>query len=227
MSRTLFIASLALTAAGFLPPGVASPAMAQDATYSVRVRNQNNFPVLVKRNGQAPDDSSMDQVGPQGEITVDNIPLASDQIFSAWYMDNSNRCLKNAYILRKDVAAANTISLLIGPDGFAAAQAPKGRPGGGVAPGGNQGGEVYAANLGVYYRPLPQADGTFWVGISRPPVANSPAAQLQFEAGDIITALDGQTFRTPQDVLNHTRETTIDFIDVRTRERRRADVFIP
>jgi hypothetical protein len=226
MPRTLLVAALALTAIGFIPSGVESSAMAQDGTTSIRVGNRNNFPVLIKRNGQASEDSSVDQADPNGDITVDNIPLASDQVFSAWTLDNSNRCL-GTYILQKRTAASFNVSLTVGPNGFAAAQGAKVRPGGGGAPGGNPGGDSFAANLGVHYRPLRQADGTFWVMITQPPVANSPAALLQFEKGDIITALDNETFRAPQDVLNHNQQTTVDFIDVRTKERRRAEVFIP
>ena len=205
---------------------------AQDTTTNVDVQNNNNFPIRVKRVGLSDGDEAVGDVQPGATTTFADVPFQGDQVFMAWSLDGRNKCVGTKSI---DVrtASGNSILLLV-TEGreMGAAQRPKagggGRPGNG---GGNQppkaGQEAFAQNLGVYYQPVRNNDGTFWVRITQPPAPNSPAAKLEFEPGDIITALDDQTFRTPQDVLNHTQQTTIDFIDVRTKERRRANVFIP
>ena len=83
-------------------------------------------------------------------------------------------------------------------------------------------GPQFVPSLGITYEPVVNADGTFAVRVSRPPVPGSPAEQLGLKPGDVIIALDGVPFRTPADVVNHTQQTTIDFIDVRTGQRRSA-----
>jgi hypothetical protein len=124
-------------------------------------------------------------------------------------------------------------AVMVQPNGVQQALRPKGSPGrGGAMPGPNPGGpvngqEVYAANLAIYYEPVRYDNGSMGVKISRPPAGNSPVASLQFDPGDVIFELDGQRFANPQDVLNHRGETTIDFIDVRTGERRQAVVNLP
>ena len=88
-------------------------------------------------------------------------------------------------------------------------------------------GEVYAANLGVYYEQVPYEDGTFGVKLTRFPVAGTPAAQLQFEPGDTVFEMDGLRFRQPSDVLGHHQWTPLRFVNVRTDQSQAARVFIP
>ncbi len=89
------------------------------------------------------------------------------------------------------------------------------------------GGERSAERLGIVYRPVYHADGTFAAVVTRAPKPGSPAARLGLENGDTILALDGQPFREPADVLNHRAETTVKLVDVRSRQTRTLSVFIP
>ena len=86
---------------------------------------------------------------------------------------------------------------------------------------------IYAGNIGITYTRVPYGDGTFGARIVQPPPPNSPAAKLGFEPGDIIFELDGMRFRTHQDVLAHTGETTVGFVNVRTNEKQSGSLTLP
>ncbi len=60
-----------------------------------------------------------------------------------------------------------------------------------------------------------------------PPEANSPAAQIGLEVGDVVFMMDDQRFRTPQDVLSHVNNTSVTLIDVRTGQVKQAVVVLP
>jgi hypothetical protein len=85
----------------------------------------------------------------------------------------------------------------------------------------------FAPNLGITYVRVPNSDGTFGARLVRPPALNSPAAALGLEPGDVVFELDGLRFRTHQDVLNHTGDSTTRFIDVRTSESPSATLILP
>jgi hypothetical protein len=76
--------------------------------------------------------------------------------------------------------------------------------------------ELFAANLGIYYRQIWYPNGTFGARLTRHPAPNSPAGQLRLEPGDVVYELDGGRFYSPDDVLNHRAQTSISFINVRT-----------
>jgi hypothetical protein len=83
--------------------------------------------------------------------------------------------------------------------------------------------EVYVPHMGIYYSPVPYADGTFGARLTRDAAPGTPAGQIQLstgpsrlEQGDTIFEMDGLRFRTPADVRNHRAYTTMRFIDVRT-----------
>jgi hypothetical protein len=105
--------------------------------------------------------------------------------------------------------------------------APPGSSGPGTPAGNGGPGETFAQNLGIAYEPVRFGDGTFGVKLTRYPVPGSPGAQLGLEPGDIITALDDMPFRTPDDVLNHTKDTTVRLINVRTNAPVDARVVLP
>lgn len=88
-------------------------------------------------------------------------------------------------------------------------------------------GETYAANLGIHYETINYDDGTFGARVTRQPEPGSPAASLGFEPGDTIFALDGQRFRRPDDVLAHRYQTSVDFINVRTKAPQSGNLYIP
>lgn len=88
-------------------------------------------------------------------------------------------------------------------------------------------GGQFAQNLGISYVPVSYGDGTFGARLIAPPTPNTAAAGLGLEPGDVVFALDGQRFRSPADVLNHQQQTTIDFIDVRTGQRRSDVIILP
>src|SRR5262249_10950174 len=50
---------------------------------------------------------------------------------------------------------------------------------------------------------------------------------IGLEQGDTIVALDDAAIRSPQDVLAHVDRTTVDLIDVRTNQLKRAVVMLP
>jgi S1-C subfamily serine protease len=73
----------------------------------------------------------------------------------------------------------------------------------------------YAANLGITYR-LERYGNAQGARLTQYPVAGSPASQIQLEPGDMIIALDGQPIYGPNDLLNHTAQTSVQFINIRT-----------
>ncbi|WP_169980105.1 PDZ domain-containing protein [Tautonia rosea] len=85
---------------------------------------------------------------------------------------------------------------------------------------------LYASNLGIYYRlePYGNAQGA---RLTHYPVAGSPASQIQLEPGDMITALDGQPIYGPNDLLNHSAQTSVQFVNIRTGQPQVNWVFIP
>jgi hypothetical protein len=76
--------------------------------------------------------------------------------------------------------------------------------------------EQYAANLGMHYQLVPSGDDTVGARLSRNASAGTPVGALRLERGDMIVRLDGQTIRTPADVLAHYGRTTVEFVDIRT-----------
>ena len=88
-------------------------------------------------------------------------------------------------------------------------------------------GEFFAQNLGIVYQAVPFGDGTFGAKLTRYPAPGSPGAQMKLEPGDIITVLDGMPIRTPDDVLNHSKDTTVRLINVWTNALLDTQVFIP
>jgi hypothetical protein len=89
------------------------------------------------------------------------------------------------------------------------------------------GDELFAANLGIFYERIPYADGTFGARLTRNPAADSPAAQIGLETGDIVFMMDDLRFREPADVLNHVDRTTVALIEVRTNQVKSAVVILP
>ncbi|WP_152049366.1 PDZ domain-containing protein [Tautonia marina] len=85
---------------------------------------------------------------------------------------------------------------------------------------------LYASNLGIYYRLEPYGNSQ-GARLTQYPVAGSPASQIQLEPGDMITALDGQPIYGPNDLLNHTAQTSVQFINIRTGQPQLNWVFIP
>jgi S1-C subfamily serine protease len=86
-------------------------------------------------------------------------------------------------------------------------------------------GEIFIPHIGIYYQKVPYQDGTFGARLTRDAVPGSPATQLRLasatplyrlEKGDTIFELDGQRFRTEDDVKNHRADTTMRFIDTKT-----------
>ncbi len=88
-------------------------------------------------------------------------------------------------------------------------------------------GAIFAANLGISYVRLNNADGTFNARVVGEPRPNSPAAQIGLEDGDVIFELDGMRFDQPQDVLGHRFQTEIGFIDVRSKDEKHYQIYIP
>ena len=86
--------------------------------------------------------------------------------------------------------------------------------------------ENYAANLGIHYQ-LTLHQGAFGVRLSRTASPGTPAGTLRLERGDMIIRLDGQPIRTPEDVLSHFAQTSVEFIDIRTGQGRMAYVQLP
>jgi hypothetical protein len=227
MTRFMLTGVLAVAFLELDPYDAANSARAQDVTCNVDIQNGNDFPIRIKRVGMENGDQADVEVAPNTTVSIEDVPFRSDQVFMAWSLDGNARCVGSRSI---DVATAtrNHVTLSVRGGQMAPQLKPKGA-GGNTRPKGdpNGGNDTFARNLGIYYQPDRFNDGTFGARITRPPDAGTPAAQLGFEIGDIITALDGQPFRTPEDVLNHTQETTVDFIDTRTKERRRATVILP
>ncbi|WP_158633758.1 PDZ domain-containing protein [Tautonia sociabilis] len=76
-------------------------------------------------------------------------------------------------------------------------------------------GELFASNLGIYYRLEPYGSSQ-GARLTRPPLPGSAAAQILLEPGDLIIALDSQPIFGPNDVLNHVAQTSVQFINIRT-----------
>lgn len=69
----------------------------------------------------------------------------------------------------------------------------------------------YSRQLGIYYQIVGNG-----ARLTANPVAGSPMAQIRLEAGDVITALDGQAIRSGADLDNHVSQTSVTLVDVRT-----------
>ena len=85
--------------------------------------------------------------------------------------------------------------------------------------------EHFVPHIGIYYKKVYYQDGTFGAQLTRDAVPSSPATQIRsaafsqpirLERGDTIFELDGQRFRTDDDVKNHRYDTTMRLIDSRT-----------
>ena len=104
--------------------------------------------------------------------------------------------------------------------------------GGYVSPGGNYdpanppGGGGYAAPSPFQQAPYP-GPPTYGARLTRYPVANSAAANLQLEPGDMIVSLDNLSISNPNDVLNHRFATSMVFVNVRTGLPQPAQVYLP
>jgi hypothetical protein len=79
--------------------------------------------------------------------------------------------------------------------------------------------ELFNARLGIWFTPIPYADGSSGVRLTRYPVPGSPMAQIELEPGDTIYALDGESLRGDDDLNAHYGATTVDFINVRNNRR--------
>ncbi|MEW4569475.1 PDZ domain-containing protein [Tautonia sp. JC769] len=84
----------------------------------------------------------------------------------------------------------------------------------------------YAANLGITYR-LERYGNAQGARLTQYPVAGSPAGQIQLEPGDMIIALDGQPIYGPNDLLNHSAQTSVQFVNIRTGRPQTNWVYIP
>lgn len=96
-----------------------------------------------------------------------------------------------------------------------------GAPGYGIMPA-----ELFASNLGIYYR-MESYGSSQGARLTRYPVAGSPASQIQLEPGDMIVSLDHQPIYGPNDLLNHTAQTSVQFVNIRTGQPQLNWVFIP
>jgi hypothetical protein len=76
--------------------------------------------------------------------------------------------------------------------------------------------ENYAANLGIHYQLIPLRGDSFGVRLSRTALGNTPGAAMRLERGDMIVRLDGQPIRSPDDVLSHFDQTSVEFVNIRT-----------
>ncbi len=85
--------------------------------------------------------------------------------------------------------------------------------------------EHFVPHIGIYYKKVYYQDGTFGAQLTRDAVPSSPATQIRstafsqpirLERGDTIFEMDGQRFRTDDDVKNHRFDTTMRLIDSRT-----------
>ena len=108
------------------------------------------------------------------------------------------------------------------------------------------GAEFYSAQLGIYYRFVPYntfggvnpvtgnydpsnppGSTTYGARLTRYPVANSAAAYLQLEPGDMVVSLDNLPFYGPDDVNNHRFQTSMVFVNVRTGQPQAANIILP
>jgi len=87
--------------------------------------------------------------------------------------------------------------------------------------------ETYASNIGFFYTKVMKGDGTFGARVSRAPMAGTPAATIGLEVGDIVIELDGEKFRSEQNVLEHRYRTTVRLINVRDNRIYDSEVMIP
>jgi len=85
--------------------------------------------------------------------------------------------------------------------------------------------EHFVPHIGIYYKNVYYQDGSFGAQLTRDAVLGSPAAHIRsaastqlvrLERGDTIFEIDGQRFRTDDDVKNHRFDTTMRLIDSRT-----------
>jgi hypothetical protein len=85
----------------------------------------------------------------------------------------------------------------------------------------------FASNLGIYYDPVKRRDKTYGLRVVKDPLPGTPAARLQLGVGDVILKLNGKPIRSPDDVLNRRKLTTVEYFDMTRNERRKAKVMLP
>ena len=86
--------------------------------------------------------------------------------------------------------------------------------------------EYFARNLGGSYQ-LVSYGQSYGARLTRYPPANSPAALLGLEPGDMIVGLDNQAIRRPEDLDSHWAQTAVTFVNIRTGQLESRSVFIP
>jgi S1-C subfamily serine protease len=86
---------------------------------------------------------------------------------------------------------------------------------------------LYSKNLSIQFVPVSFNDGTLGLRLFRRPNPNTPLAQLELEAGDVIFRLDGQPFNSLDDVSQHWDDTTVDYLDASSNTPRNGTVTLP
>jgi PDZ domain len=184
--------------------------------------------------------NKLDASGFRRVVQVANRILEDRQIFAQQQMAQAQQILADQRARQQEEWAARQRDMMKSPlpstgmpgappgdGGPPPADGQLGPPPDAIAPAPNAEEGIFAPNLGLAYVRIPYADGTFGARVIRDPDPNSPAAQLGFEPGDVLFALDGQRFRTHQDVLNHTGQTTVEFINVRTKAAQNGTLTLP
>jgi hypothetical protein len=86
---------------------------------------------------------------------------------------------------------------------------------------------LYAANLGIYYQPVPYDNGTFGARLTSAPVPGKPASTLPLDADDVVFLLNDQRFTNPDDLHNHFGQTTVGYIDSSTKSTQSGTITLP
>jgi hypothetical protein len=85
----------------------------------------------------------------------------------------------------------------------------------------------FASNLGIYYDPVKLGGKTYGLRVVKDPLPGTPAARLQLGVGDMILKLNGKPIRSSNDVLNRSKQTTVEYFDMTRNERRKVKVILP
>lgn len=97
-------------------------------------------------------------------------------------------------------------------------------------------GETFVPHIGIYYEKVAYDNGTFGARLTRDALPGSATTQLRMgnatqlfrlEKGDTIFEMDGQRFRTDDEVRNHRGETTMRFIDGKSGRTMEASLTLP
>jgi hypothetical protein len=227
MTRTRLVVLFALAFLG-ASACLETAAQPQDLIRIIDISSQAQGPIRVKRIGVGDGDIDTLDIEVGGQSSFQNVNFRGDQLIVVWRNDGS---YLGSTAIKASAAAQTGVSMQVrvgeGTVTSVLAQRPPGIGGQNGRTGPPPSSDQYSAKWGIYYKAVGRPGGTFGIQLTRDPNPNSPAAQLQFEPGDMIVTLDDLPIRKPADLEGHYSTTRVVFVNIRTGQPQAATVELP